>query len=495
MTFEIPTVAQGFYLASSPIYILVIAALIHMFQAVIPKISGSNSVFGVSFFALIAALGARCVTSPTFETAYLGGALLSGQMSTFGQGLIIAIALAVLLMIKETSLGPKFFRGEIACLFLMVVLGMLILVATDDIISLFVGLELSSIGLYVLVGYIEPTRKSQEGAIKYFVLGSFGAALLLMGFALIYSVTGSLRISELVDIIPKLTDHRWVQVGILFTLCGLAFKLSLAPFHLWAPDAYEAAPTGITAFMATTVKAMILIVTIRFFSRAFTGAYDSWIPCFIFLAICSMIIGNIMALVQASLKRMLAYSSIAHGGYMAVALCAVNNASGELPIAAVLYYLISYTLISLTAFGVIMWLEKDRENLLLDDICGLAKKHPWAALALSLSMFAFAGLPPTSGFIGKLFVFKAALENQLYGLVIIGAIGSAISIYYYLRVIVKIYMEPASQEDSTFNTKNSLIMTTLGAVFVAAILLLGTVLPDPILHQLIKAAENVALNE
>lgn len=493
MNFSFPDITTEFYLAALPVLILCAGAIIAMLQSVYKSVSGENSIFVVLIASLIGSLVATLTTGPGIETAYLEGSYLAGELATFGQAAILIIALVISLMYRDTFLKAKFFRGEIACLFMMVVAGMLVMVASEELITLFVGLELSSIGLYAIVGYLNPSRRSQEGAIKYFVLGSFAAALLLFGFGLIYAATGTMRLSEIVEAVPKLVNNHWIAVGTVFTLAGLGFKLALAPFHLWAPDTYEAAPTGITAFMATCVKVMILVVAMRLFAGGLSPVFEVWLPGLMFLAVISMILGNIMALVQTSLKRMLAYSSIAHSGYMAIAICAIAGSSAEFPVAAILYYLTGYAIISIGAFAVLMWLENDgNDNLQLDDLAGLAKQHPWAAAALATFMFSFAGMPPTVGFIGKFFVFNAALANQLYSLVIIGVIGSSISLYYYLRVIVKMYMTEPGKVAAPLTPTRSPIMVLVLTVCLALALLLGTILPGPAMRLMKSTSQEVA---
>jgi NADH-quinone oxidoreductase subunit N len=469
--------------------------MVHMLQAVFKGIGGQKAIFGLLLVGLLSAIAAAWTTGPQVETTFLSGSYLGGDLSRFGQIVILAIALVVTLLFHETYLKAAFFRGEIASLFAMVVAGMLVMVTSEEMVTLFVGLELSSIGLYALVGYLHPSRRSQEGAIKYFVLGSFAAALLLFGFGLLYAATGSMRLSEIVEVIPKMADHNWVRLGVLFSLVGLGFKLALAPFHLWAPDTYEAAPTGIAAFMATSVKVMILVVAVRLFGNSLASTYDVWLPALMFLAMVSMVLGNVMALVQTSLKRMLAYSSIAHSGYMAIAICAIGGASADFPVAAVLYYILGYAVVSLGAFGVLMFLEAEgRDNLMLDDLSGLSKTNPWAAFSLACFMFSFAGMPPTVGFIGKLFVFKAAIDSQLYGLVLIGAVGSAISLFYYLRVIVKMYMSQPLVIGEALVPKRSFVGSILlvAALFLA--LLMGTILPGPVFRVMMSTSQEVANN-
>jgi len=466
-----------------------------MLQSVFKRIGSESAIFYFQIGILIAALISALLTPNAEETAYLSGNYLTGLITQFGQASILSIALIVSITFKDTWLKSKFFRGEISSLYQMVICGMLVMVSSEDMITLFVGLELSSIGLYALLGYTNPTRKSQEGAIKYFVLGAFATALLMFGFGLLYSATGTMRLSEIVELAPQMADHNWVRLGALFAIVGLGFKLALAPFHLWAPDAYEAAPTGITALMATSVKVMIILVAMRLFGGGLSSIYEVWMPALMFLAVISMIAGNIMALVQNSMKRMLAYSSIAHSGYMAVAICAIGSLSGEFPYAAVLYYLVGYTIISIGSFGILMWLENSQnDNITLDNLSGMASKHPKACFALAVFMFAFAGLPPTVGFISKFFVFNAALQANLVSLVIIGIIGSTISLYYYLRVIVRMFMSEPVKVAAPLDPRDSVIVSMVVGVAVVLVILLGTVLPGPVMDHLISTSLEIARN-
>ncbi len=495
MNFSFPTVTLDFYISALPVLILCLGAISAMLQSVFKKVGSETAVFGLQIVILIGALLAALLAPNSVETAYLSGNYLTGLITQFGQVTLLVIAIIISILFKDTWLKAKFFRGEISSLYQMVISGMLVMVSSEDLITMFVGLELSSIGLYAILGYTDPTRKSQEGAIKYFVLGSFATALLMFGFGLLYSATGTMRLSEIVELVPKMADHNWVQLGALFAMVGLGFKLALAPFHLWAPDAYEAAPTGITALMATSVKVMIILVAMRIFGGGLSSIYEVWMPALMFLAVISMIAGNVMALVQNSLKRMLAYSSIAHSGYMAVAICAIGNLGGEFPYAAVLFYLIGYAIISIGSFGILMWLENDQnDNITLDNLSGMASKHPKACFALAVFMFAFAGMPPTVGFISKFFVFNAALKANLVSLVVIGIIGSSISLYYYLRVIVRMFMSEPVKVAAPLAPKNSIIVSLVVGVAVILVVLLGTVLPGPVMDHLISTSLEIARN-
>lgn len=491
--FSFPEINSSFYMTAAPVLILVTGAMITLLQSVSRRLGSRPAVEFVTWVTVVAAIAAAAVI-PGEQADYLAGGLLSGTMSRFGQVLILAVAAFVMMMVRDHHSGPAFFRGEVSSIFLMLLSGMLVMVASDDLVTLFVGLELASIGLYVVIGYLQPNRRSQEGAIKYFILGSVAAAILLFGFALLYASCGTMRLSGIVASLPSVSSHGWARLGALMTLVGLGFKLALVPFHMWAPDAYESAPTAITAFMATTVKVMILVTALRLFAGTFSTMAEVWYPALVILAVLSMIGGNIMALVQTSLKRMLAYSSIAHSGYMAVAVCALSSVGSGLPVRAILFYLLSYVLVSLGAFAVVMALESpENDQLTIDDLSGLAKKSPWVAFAMTVFMFSFAGMPPTAGFIGKFFVFNAALNNHLYGLVLIGVIGSSISLFYYLRLVVRMYMsEPVAPfggvrlAGSSFNLNNALL-----AFSVVATLLLGTALPGEAMERLVRTSADV----
>lgn len=491
MNFTLPTFTTDFYLAGAPIFVVLVGSLITLMQSVYKACSKAGYIYATTLATLLIALGIAVGLPQT--GAFLSGSLLAGEIAFIGQLLILGTAISVVMMYRGTWGAARFFRGEVVSIFLMVVAAMCVMIASDDMVTLFVSLEMASIGLYALIGYVSPTRRSQEGAIKYFVLGSFAAALLLFGFALLYAGTGTMRLSEVVASLTRLADHNWIRLGGLLTLVGLGFKLALAPFHLWAPDAYESAPTGITALMATSVKVMILIVSLRLFADGFSSLYSVWLPAMMFLACFSMILGNIMALVQNSLKRMLAYSSIAHSGYLAVAICALSGTAGGLPVSAILFYLFAYVVVSLGTFGLIMWLESEKaENLSLDDISGLAKRHPWASAALALFMFSFGGMPPTVGFMGKFFVFNSAVANGLYSIVIVGVIGSSISLYYYLRVIVRMYMsEPVSIAAPVNPVANRLVTSLLGLAVLSTVIF-GTLFPGVLMSGITQTIAGVA---
>lgn len=491
----IPDVDLAFYIHALPVLALLGGALLLMLFAVSRWLAHPSIIFISSVTFIVGALLSSLLLpinllmfdqrslSPfvgynLFQNSYsiFGGSYLVDGLAVYGQLLILIIGLTICLLIKGSRLAEQFFRGDIACLFVLTLAGMAIMVSSVDLLTIFVGLEIFSLGTYALIGYIEPSQKSQEAAIKYFVLGSFAAALLLFGFAFIYAGTGSLNLLTIAERLPELTSNNLVRIAAVFIVAGLAFKLALVPCHLWTPDAYQGAPTAITAFMATTAKAVVILLAIRLLMLGIT---DIWLPVVVLFAGLSMIVGNVMALAQTSIKRLFAYSSIAHGGYIALALAAVAKKSPAISdvshaggiIYSVAYYIQAYCLMSLGAFAVIIWLE-EKDDLQIDDLAGLAKRHPFAGFALAAFALAFAGMPPTVGFFAKVLVFETALTAELYALVVIAVIGSGISFYYYLRIIVQIYFREADDRPSLRSSK---IIATVVYISLWATLLSGLI--------------------
>ena len=432
---NVPQLGLPFYIYTLPILALLAGALLLLLCAVSRMLRHPTIIFVCTLAFIVAAL-LSCLMLPQPDYQVFDGAYVVDGVARFGQLLVLAIAVCILWFGKEVQGRGNFLRGDICAIFLMTLSGMLVMVSSHNLLTIFVGLEIFSLGTYALIGYIKPTQSTQEAAIKYFVLGSFAAAILLFGFAFLYAATGSLDISTMLN---NLSDNNLARVGSMFVVVGLAFKLALVPCHLWAPDAYEGAPTAVTAFMVTTAKAVIVLLAVRFLDYH-TILNSFWLPVLTLFACLSMLVGNVLALVQSSLKRMLAYSSIAHGGYIAIALVALSSKADPSIVNNVFYYLVAYCVISLGTFAFIIRLEDDvRTNIQLEDLTALAKSYPVQAAMLAIFMFAFAGIPPTLGFFAKFFVFKAGLEANLYTLVIIGVIGSGISFYYYLRVILQMY--------------------------------------------------------
>jgi NADH-quinone oxidoreductase subunit N len=374
-------------------------------------------------------------------TDLVAGALrLDGLAITIGLMTVTAAAFAVILQLRDPA-ADEAGHGETHALLLGSVLGMVLLAQAQNLISFFIGLELLSIPLYVLCGSHRTRPGSLESGLKYLIVGSLGSATLLYGMALIYGGSGSTDFAAIASGIGgDMADDPLVLIGIALAAVGLAFKVSIAPFHQWTPDVYEGAPTPVTAFMAVATKAAAFAVFARFFIAALGPSADQWQPALAALAAISIIVGNVGALGQNSLKRLLGYSGIAQGGYILVGLLVFTTEG----INAMAFYLAAYTLMNLAAFGVIA--IRERETPLGDDISaveGLGKDRPALAWPLTIAMLALAGLPGTAGFMGKLYLIEAAVGGDYTWLGVLIVIGSMISLAYYLRVVAAVWMRPS----------------------------------------------------
>ena len=328
--------------------------------------------------------------------------------------------------------------GEFYILVLLSALGMMLMASAGDLIIVFLGLETMSIALYVLTGFFRQRLEAGEASMKYFLMGAFASAFFLYGIALIFGATGSTNLDRIANAVAAGAGRDpMLAIGFGLLLVGFGFKISAVPFHMWAPDAYEGAPTSITAFIATGSKAAAFASLLRVLLTALRGAPLDWPMLMWGMAAITMTVGNVVALAQQNLKRMLAYSSIAHVGYMLVGVVA----GGSLGNGAVLFYLLVYTFTTAGAFGAILLLERNgREAVQLADYGGLATRHPVLAVALSVFLLSLIGIPPTAGFVGKFYLFGAAVKSGYVWLAVIGVLNSAVAAYYYLRLIVFMYM-------------------------------------------------------
>jgi NADH-quinone oxidoreductase subunit N len=307
----------------------------------------------------------------------------------------------------------------------------------NDLILIFLALELLSIPLYILAGFAWPRPESEESALKYFVIGAFSSAIFVFGIALIYGATGSTSLPAIVGAAEGGTTLL-LLAGAALVLVGFAFKIAAVPFHMWAPDVYEGAPTVVTAFMSVGAKVGGFAALLRILIVALPTLGDTWVVVISFLSALTLIFGNVLAIAQSNIKRMLGYSSIAHAGYILIAVAAsFNNPDG---ISAALFYMFAYTFTNLGAFAVAVAVErKEGEGVMLDDYKGLARRYPWVAICMAFFMLSLTGIPPTAGFTAKFYVFRTGIEAGLVWLVLIGIITSVISAYYYLRVVFLMY--------------------------------------------------------
>jgi NADH-quinone oxidoreductase subunit N len=382
-------------------------------------------------------------------------------------------------------------RGEFFSLVVFSTVGAIALAAAGDLLSLFVALETMSLGVYSMIGLRRASARATEAALKYFLLGSFAAAIMLFAGALLYGATGHTDLAGIGSAIGGLKgtalDERagMLIVGVVLMVVGLVFKVSAVPFHMWAPDAYEGAPTPTTGYMAALVKTAAFAVLIRVLFSAFADPRimswgSGWPPALTFIAIITMFAANLMAGRQESVKRMLAYSSIAHAGYALVGVVAASRSPGG-NYAPVLFYLFGYGLSTLGAFGAIVWAgRKGLEAVSFEDFAGLGRRHPAVALALSFFLVSLAGVPPTLGFFGKFYVFKAAVDVELYSLAVLGLINSVLGAYYYLKVLVFMYMrEPKVGAPVAVPMQSGI---TVAALVIAAVFVLGFgIWPDALL--------------
>jgi NADH-quinone oxidoreductase subunit N len=397
----------------------------------------------------------------------------------------LVIAAITILMSADYLSRENMNHPEFYALLLFATAGMLMMAGSNELIMVFLGLEILSIATYVMAGFRRTDLKSNESALKYFLLGSFSSAFFLYGVALIFGATGS---TNLIVIAESLRSSQvptsLVELSAALVLIALCFKVAVAPFHIWTPDVYEGAPTPVTGFMSVGPKAAGFAVLFRVFLTAFPSIQDRWASAIWLIAALTMILGNVIAVVQPNIKRMLAYSSIAHAGYVAVALAAVS----ERGVSAALFYLLAYSLMNLGAFAIVTMLGRKEDKLVnLSDYAGLAVKRPGLAAILSVFLLSLAGVPGTAGFAGKFFIFRAALESRLVWLTIIGVVTTVVSFYYYLYVIVQMYMRDPKDEFSDVSLPASVKLALL--VSVAGTLYMG-ILPTSVLEWTSFAALN-----
>ena len=335
-------------------------------------------------------------------------------------------------------------RGEFYALVLFAVLGMMLMAGASDLMMIFIGLEVMSVAIYVLVGFDRLDPRSSEASLKYFLLGAFSSAFFLYGVALVFGATGSTNLRVIFPQLLAGSREPMLLAGMALLLVGFGFKVAAIPFHMWTPDAYDGAPTPVTALMATGVKAAAFAAFLRVFVIGFGGNFADWGRPLYLIAAVTMVVGNLIALTQGSVKRMLAYSSIAHAGYLLAAVLA-GFAGGA---SAFLFYLLVYTLMTAGAFGIVIANARGgEERVTLEDYAGLASQKPWLAACFSIFLLSLAGFPLTAGFLGKLYILRALVRFGIPSLAVILVLASLVSYFYYLRVVVVMYMRPARSAD------------------------------------------------
>lgn len=437
-----------------------------------------------SLVALLSILTAAIVAYSAIHSsgeAFSGMYIADGYSTFFKLIFLVSLAMSTLISIRYIEVEKVNF-GEYYTLMLFATLGMMIMASAGDIIVLYLGLELMALSTYVLAGFLRHETRSNEAALKYFLLGAFASAFLLYGTAMIYGLTGTTNIRAIAQYLSTqgMGSNPALMFSMILFMVAFGFKIAAAPFHMWAPDVYEGAPTSVTAFMSVGPKAAGFSAIGRIFLIAFANFQISWVEILIPLCILTMAVGNILALSQTNIKRMLAYSSIAHAGYALIGFI-VGGSEG---IASTMNYLFIYAFMNIGAFTIVILLRsEDFRGESISDYEGLAKTHPLAAAVMLIFMFSLTGIPPTAGFIGKFYLFMAAVNAGYTWLAVVAVIFSAISAYFYLRIVMYMYMRDPKAE-LTLTTSAATGVTLAVAVF--AVISIG-MLPQGII-SLARAA-------
>jgi NADH-quinone oxidoreductase subunit N len=446
------------------------------------------------FFTALAFSGALAGTAGSCLSFRNPGAGFYGLIQADAFSFFFHLLVGTVAVLVVLAAGPYLNRerlpvAEFYALLLFATAGMGVLASAQELLTAFIGLEMSSISSYILAGYRRDSLRSGESAMKYFLLGSFATAFFLYGIALVYGATGTTRLDMMADADAAST---LLKLGLSMILIGLGFKVAAAPFQIWTPDVYEGAPTPVTALFSAGPKAAAFALLLRIFATV-PAATHFWFWAFWILAVLTMFAGNLGALVQTNIKRLLAYSSIAHAGYILVAFAAVTSmakggsAEAAAAYAAVLFYLLSYALVKLGAFTIVSQLGGTGEkNISLDDYAGLSQRQPVVAAVLSVYLLSLLGLPVTAGFFGKFYIFKAAVNSHLLWLAVLMAINSIIGAYYYLRVIVLMYMrEPSAEAAAAAPVGFPLTVNVVLAVTAIGTILFG-LMPNPVINFILQ---------
>jgi NADH-quinone oxidoreductase subunit N len=427
---------------------------------------GSRALLYVTVGVLLATL-ASLVPFADVNIEIAQGLLAVDAFAFFFKVVFLLAALMTVLMSARYLEIEGASPGEYYFLILCATLGMMIMAGGIDLITSFIGLETMAVSFYILAGFIKPNQRSNEAAVKYFLLGAFSLGILLYGMSIMYGLSGSTSMRAMAAVFAGQERNQLLVLAVILVVAGMGFKIAAVPFHMWAPDVYEGSPTPITAFLSVGSKAASFAMLLRIFMVAMPSMNADWRLLFEVLAIVTMTVGNLAALTQTNVKRMLAYSSIAHAGYLLIGVVAYTPRG----IAAMLIYLLIYAFMQLGAFAVvIMMRRRDMIGDELKDLSGLRFRHPFAAFAMLLFMLSLGGIPPTAGFMGKFWLFSAAIEAGYVWLAVIGVLNSAISLYYYIRIVVFMYLK--KETTGSEPTTSPALAFTL-AVAVIATLALG----------------------
>tara|TARA_Y100000758_G_scaffold278533_1_gene224481 strand:+ start:136 stop:1611 length:1476 start_codon:yes stop_codon:yes gene_type:complete len=472
---------NDFYYVLPEIILTFGALVLLVVDVMLPKRDGDGVIFGVAIATLLATAAAVLSFAGVNTTASAGLLAIDG-FATFFKLIFILSAVMTVLMSWSYLRVEGVRAGEYCFLILCATLGMMFMASGVDLITLFIGLETMAIAFYILAGFLKPSQRSNEAAVKYFLLGAFSLGLLLYGMSLLYGATGTTSLDGIATALAEGERSLILSLALILIGAGMGFKIAAVPFHMWAPDVYEGAPTPVTAFLSVGSKAASFAMLLRIFFVGLPFLVSDWQTLFWVLAALTMTVGNIAAITQTNTKRMLAYSSIAHAGYVLVGVVSGT----ERGIAATLVYLWVYLFMQLGAFAIISMLRRqDVVGDELKDLSGLYSRKPFAAIAMLIFMLSLGGIPPTAGFMGKVWVFGAAIDQGFVWLAVIGVVNSAISLYYYYRVIVFMWLK---EETLGSDIEMSPAMATVLGIAVVGSILFG-IFPDMLFDHAQIASE------
>ena len=465
VTVDLTAISQS-VLASGPEIILIIGACVALMLSLVPHPRQDQLLAGVSVFMILLAAGMSYALSDFPQTAY-AGMFVVDDFSTFFKVILYLGTTLTVLMSGKYLIKEGVFQGEYYALLLFALVGTMIMVSSTDLLLIYLGLELQALSIYVLTGFLKTDVRSNEASLKYIILGAFSSGIILYGMSLFYGLTGTTNLRDMATALSTLDlSDPMLILATLFMLVGLLFKVGAVPFHMWVPDIYEGAPSPITAYMSVASKAAAFAVIMRIFMQDLAVLQPIWILNITGIAVLTMAVGSFVALVQKNIKRMLAYSSIAHAGFLMLGLVA----GGRDGMASIMLYLLVYTFMTIGIFAVIILLNKGvRLGEPIEDFSGLAKTHPGLAFMSLIFLFSLAGIPPTGGFFAKFYVLTALVDKGHVVLAVVAVLLSAVSAWFYIRIIMLMYVQPpaptqAAEIQLTPSIRIVLLIATVGTL-------------------------------
>ncbi len=466
---------MNWWLLSPEITLAVTAVAVILLDLAVKR---KGTLAAVSVIGLLVAMAFAVGLWDKVGVTALNGTLVVDRFSLFFQLFFPAVALLVVLASADYASRFSRFQGEYYALILLATTGMMFLSSTGELISIYISLELMSLSLYALTGFLRDS-KSGEAGLKYLLLGAVASAVLLYGLALTYGITGTTHLNGIADAVQGLgsaADNPALLMAVVFIIAGLGFKIAAVPFQMWVPDVYEGAPTPITAFLSVASKAAGFAVLVRLFTAAFPAPEwlsQDWSMVFAVLAVATMTLGNLVALVQTNIKRLLGYSSIAHAGYIMLGLAALGAAGGGgLGQSGILFYVAAYGITNLGAFIAIIAISHHLDSDRISDYAGMSRRSPLLAAALALSLVSLTGLPISAGFWAKIYIFNAAVQEGLLWLVVVAVLNSVVSAYYYLKIVRTMYLEAPPTEErvpSSAPVNAALVVCSIGVLYIGVL--------------------------